>query len=285
MSFVLCPDSYDLLFRLYFRVFVPLSARNADCVITDSQASRQDICRICKVSPEKVIVVPLGVTPDWFALNDSDTLSANIPEHIRNHRFVLAIGELTPRKNLARLIQAFAHLTRQALPYIPHLVLVGPAIRKLHKQHADRLKMQLEADGSEDRVHFLGVVPQSTLVALMRRAEALAFVSLHEGFGLPILEAMACGTPVLSSAVSSMPEVAGEAALLVNPKDVSEIADGLRRILFDQPLRQVLVEKGIARVKQFTWERTARGTIAVYRNVIERSSFDKTPRGALGDEQ
>jgi glycosyltransferase involved in cell wall biosynthesis len=172
--------------------------------------------------------------------------------------YILAVGNLQPRKNLLRLIEAFAQLITERR--IPHqLVLAGKA--KWRESDIHRTVRRL---GIEDRIVFTGRVPDEDLACLLNGAELFVYPSLYEGFGLPVLEAMACGTPVVTSNCTSIPEVAGDAALLVDPYRVDELADAIHHVLSDESLRARLREKGLARSQMFSWRQTARKTWTAY---------------------
>jgi len=178
--------------------------------------------------------------------------------HIRGE-YVLYVGTLQPRKNLGRLLEAVALLRKEARRgEAPSLIIAG---RKGWLY--DPVFQQVERLGLEGEVVFPGYVPQEDLPALLSGARLFVFPSLYEGFGLPVLEAMACGTPVVCSNVSSLPEVAGDAALLVDPLDVEGMAEAMNRLLQDEGLRAELVERGYRQVRRFSWERCARATLAV----------------------
>jgi glycosyltransferase involved in cell wall biosynthesis len=171
---------------------------------------------------------------------------------------VLAVGNLEPRKNLVRLVRAYAAL-RQSGAISHQLVIVGQA----HWQ-GSVVSREAKELGLAGEVVFTGYVPTDDLVALYNAATTFVYPSLYEGFGLPILEAMSCGTPVITSNVASMPEVAGEAALLINPRSVEDLAQALGRVLADETLRYELEEKGLHQASQFSWEQTARLTLQAY---------------------
>ena len=179
-----------------------------------------------------------------------------------DRRYVLAGGSLEPRKNLPRLIAAFALLAREPDMGDVRLVLAGA-----RQRGAGAVEAAVSEHGLTDKVVLTGFVTDAELAALMRGAACFAYVSLYEGFGLPVLEAMAQGPPVVTSKVSSLPEVAGDAALLVDPYDPESIADGMRRVLTDANLAASLREKGAARAGTFSWERTAAEHVRVYREV------------------
>jgi glycosyltransferase involved in cell wall biosynthesis len=187
-------------------------------------------------------------------------LRYNLPE-----KFILFVGTIEPRKNLSRLIQAVAQLRRRGCA--TRLVLVGPNGWLVNGS----LEQEIETLGVKDVVQNLGYVPQEDLPGLYSLATVFAFPSLYEGFGLPPLEAMACGTPVLTSQDSAMAEICGEAALLVDPHSAEAIADGLATLLQDADLRDCLRQRGLVQVQQYSWERTARETAVVYQKVLNGS--------------
>jgi glycosyltransferase involved in cell wall biosynthesis len=244
----------------YLRSVVPRSVRRADRVIAISEATRDDLITLYGTPPDKVIAVPLGVDarfgPDRDAGQES-ALRARLA--IPPGPFVLTVGTMQPRKNHRRLVEAMARL-RADVP----LVIAGGS-----GWGYDDVRREVERLGMAERVIFAGFVDDADLPTLYRAAAVFAYPALYEGFGLPVLEAMACGTPVVTSRVSSLPEVAGEdAALLVDPLDVDAIAGVLDRLLGDGGLRARCRERGIERAATFTWERTARETWAVYESLL-----------------
>ena len=171
--------------------------------------------------------------------------------------FILYVGTVEPRKNLARLIEAFARITQR----YPDLLLAIAGKRGWLCDDLDALVQRL---GLQDRVRFLGFIEESEKPILIRAARLFAYPSLYEGFGIPVLEALSCGTPVLSSNASSMPEIAGDAALLVEPTSTSQIAEALRILLEDEGLRMSMIARGFKRALQFDWRSTAEQTLKVY---------------------
>jgi glycosyltransferase involved in cell wall biosynthesis len=221
-------------------------------------------------------VIPNALDPRYVALA---TDAAGRTERKRlleryqvSDRYVLYAGTIKPQKNIPRLIEAFSVL-RGELASHPHysdlrLIIIGDDIA----QHPSvrRAVHQMRVGGA---VRFLGFVPQDTLQAFYESAELFAFPSLYEGFGLPPLEAMACGTPVLTSNVSSLPEVVGDAAVTVNPENVFEIARGMKEMLLDPKLRETLIARGKERINRFSWHQTARDVLATYREVAGRPAM------------
>jgi glycosyltransferase involved in cell wall biosynthesis len=257
------PETYDPA-DLQMQKLAARSARRAWHVIASSQATARDL-RGLGLHPERVTVVHLGVSPSFRP--DGPPLA---PEAFPGAErlaggYLLYNGGLGPRKNLRRLLLAYGQLP--AAMSAPPLVLCGKMTR-----YGEALAAEARATGLADQVLFPGYLPDELLPSLYRSAILLVYPSLYEGFGLPILEAMACGTPVITSDTSSMPEVAGDAALLVDPGSVDAIASALRQVLLDMGLRQSLCQRGLARSRQFTWERTARETAAVYRQMGRRTS-------------
>jgi glycosyltransferase involved in cell wall biosynthesis len=248
----------------YARLMMASAIRRSALVFTVSQASRADILRFYPwADPEKVHVVPNAIDTELL----SDPGPAEM-ERVRERyqirgRFVLFAGNVKPHKNLERLIRAFALVRQQGGHDDLGLVLSGDDVSRYGS-----LRRAAEAAGVRQEVRFFGFVPPSTLAALYRMASVFAFPSLYEGFGLPPLEAMACGTPVVTSRLSSLPEVVGDAALLVDPYRVEDIAGGIA-LLLDQPqLRSSLIEKGLARARAFSWERSVRAIHAGYMRAL-----------------
>jgi glycosyltransferase involved in cell wall biosynthesis len=233
-----------------------------DAVITVSRQSCQDLIKYLPVNPKKINVIPEAASLHFHPLNEAEYLPA-LERHGIRRPYILSVGSLEPRKNLLRLLEAYARLEGSR----PSLVIAGA--RNYWK--SSPVVETVSRLGLEQHVRFTGYVEDADLPALYSAASLFVFPSLYEGFGLPVLEAMACGTPVVTSSVSSLPEVAGDAALLVDPRDVDAIASAMRRILDDSDLAADLRARGLARAAQFSWERTARETLAVYEKVLGKS--------------
>ena len=253
------PGAHPLLDRLYLNLSTRYNARAARRVIAVSQATQDDLVQHYGLEPDKITVVYSGWDERMQPVEDEATIEGvKARYHIRGE-YVLYVGTLQPRKNLGRLLEAVALLRKRAQRgEAPGLVIAG---RKGWLY--DQIFQQVERLGLESEVLFPGYVPQEDLPALLSGARLFVFPSLYEGFGLPVLEAMACGTPVVCSNVSSLPEVAGDAALLVDPLDVKDMAEAMNRLLQDEGLRTELVERGYRQVRQFSWDRCARETLAV----------------------
>ena len=261
------PEAYDPLFLAFFKRFVPSSARRATSIITDSEFSRRDIVRYCRVPARKVHVAHLGVAPG-FAAQDPHVARAYIERQygVDARPIVLFVSELNPRKNVANLVRAFAQVRRSHGNPPCQLLLVG---EKRDPAYYQQLVDLINQEHLTSDVRFMGYVPSEDLPAFYSAASVFAYVSLYEGFGLPAIEAMMSGVPVLASNRTSLPEVVGDAGVLVDPDDVSGMADGLRALLADDALRSRLVAAGYKRSEMFTWERTAQITHRVYEQALK----------------
>jgi glycosyltransferase involved in cell wall biosynthesis len=251
------PGAHSHFQRLYLDWSTRASALAATLVLADSCVTRDDLMRFYAVPESKIVVVYPGRDQ---ALHPVDPAPVRAKYRLPDD-YILHVGTLQPRKNLVRLIDAI-QIANLQLPTSPvQLLLVGKpgwlASPILAKAHA-----------SPDTVRLLHYVPDADLAGLYSGARALAFPSLYEGFGFPVLEAMACGTPVICSNTASLPELAGDAALLVDPTDTSALASAIVRVLSDSALRAALIAKGLAQVRQFSWARTARETL----EVLERAA-------------
>jgi len=242
----------------YARTSIALAARRATRIMTVSESSKRDILRMVDAPADKIDVIynaydeRFGVEP-----REEDVLRVRERYQLQDP-FILYAGNVKPHKNLERLIEAFHLVRARGLDQVK-LVLIGDDISKYAA-----LRRAVHQHQLHKYVRFLGYLPEDTLAALYRLAGVFVFPSLYEGFGLPPLEAMASGTPVVTSNVSSLPEVAGDAAVLVDPYDPGAIADGIERVLTDQALRDDLRRKGLARAKQFSWDQSVRRIREIY---------------------
>jgi len=237
------------------------AARRSDRILTVSEASKRDILHFFNVPPEKISVV-YNAIDERFWIEPPEEEVERVRERFQLHqRFVLYVGGIKPHKNLVRLIEAFAELRKGEFEELK-LLIIGDEISK-----APALRRAVHIHKLHKHVRFLGFLPDETLAALYRLAAVFVFPSLYEGFGLPPLEAMASGTPVVTSNVSSLPEVAGDAAVLVDPYDPHAIADGIYRVLTDEQLRKDLRHRGVARAGMFSWEQSVRRVRKIYAEV------------------
>jgi glycosyltransferase involved in cell wall biosynthesis len=265
MTLWLYPEFHYYKRLISMRPLIPLAARRAEAIITVSHSAKNDIVNILRIPKHKVHVIYEAPSPDFRPLPGGETLEDVRAAYRLPERFILFVGTLEPRKNLVRLLRAFAQLRHNGL-VSHHLVLVGSEGWKTGQIHQTIEAMQLQ-----DVVHRLGYVPRSDLIALFNLADVLSFPSLYEGFGLPIVEAMACGTPVLTSRRGALEEVAGSAAEYVDPLDVDSIATGLCRVLTSPERQAELRGLGFETVRRFSWKTAAEQTRQVYNNVLERS--------------
>jgi len=242
----------------YHRYYVPQVLKQAQHIICNSQSTADDIIRFCQIPSSKISPILLGYDSQHFQASSGIGQRSPNPPY---PPYFLYIGRQDPYKNISRLISAFAHLQSQS-EY--QLWLSGPS----DKRYTPALKKQVQELGIADRVKFLDYVPYDDLPKVISGAIALVFPSLWEGFGLPVLEAMACGTPVITSNLSSLPEVAGDAAILVDPYRVAEITDAMQAIANDAGLRSHLSQLGLQRAKQFSWEKTGQATVEVLQRFL-----------------
>ncbi len=239
------PQWFSITQRLYCSYYIRAVIKQSKHVICDSIATAEDLSRFLEVTEDKITVIPLAYDNKSFCFFDSPT-----------QNYFLYLGRHNPHKNLERLINAFA-----ALPNCKdyELWLAGPSDRR----YTPVLKAQVDQLGIAHQVKFLDYIPYSELPKIINEAIALVFPSLWEGFGLPVLEAMACGTPVITSNLSSLPEVAGDAAILINPYNTAEITEAMQAIATDSGLRSRLSSQGITHSQQFSWEKTGKATAEV----------------------
>jgi glycosyltransferase involved in cell wall biosynthesis len=250
----------------YARFMMGQAIRKSALVFTVSEASRADILRFYPATdPAKVHVVPNAIDAELLHDPGPEETERVRERYQLRGRFVLFAGNVKPHKNLERLIRAFARVKAREGNEDLGLVLIGDDVGRYNS-----LRRTAEEAGVRHEVRFFGFVPHHTLSALYRMANVFAFPSLYEGFGLPPLEAMACGTPVVTSRISSLPEVVGEGALLVDPYDEEAIAHGISRLLDDEDLRQRLVARGLERAAAFSWERSVRQIHAGYLKALGR---------------
>ena len=259
LGFRFFPEAHPRRQRRYLDVSTRWSARVAAHILADSQATRDALVREYGIAPAKITVAYPGYDQTLRPVRDPQSLARVRARYDIPGPYILYLGRIQPRKNLARLVHAFARL----LPRYPdlNLVLAGPT-----GWLAEPLLERVKSLGLEERVRLPGYIAEEDKAALISGARLFAYPSLYEGFGFPVLEAQACGTPVLTGAASSLPEVAGDGALLIDPLDEEALAEGLARLLEDTSLRQTLVAKGEANLQRFSWERAAQ-TVA---EVMER---------------
>ena len=257
----LFPQNLPMAARWYWSKWLPSTVRFADAIIADSQATKTDILRLLPKTSVDVHVIYLGVD-EHFTPQAEDRIEIVKAAYGLVNDYILFVGTLEPRKGIDTLIDAFARLSGGTSA---DLVLVGK-----RGWHWEPILRQIEDSQLQERVHVLDYVREDDLPALFSGALALALPSRYEGFGLPVLEAMACGTPVVCTNVASLPEVAGDAAVLVPPDDPVALADALQGLVRDRSMAQDYAALGQAYVQRFRWEETARQTLKVYESVLAR---------------
>jgi glycosyltransferase involved in cell wall biosynthesis len=272
LAFEHLPETFTRRGKAQLRLTVRRTARHAAHILTVSEFSRQDIIKTYHLPPGKITVTHNGCEAQFTPQPAAEREAATIKQKFGIARdYLLAVGSLQPRKNLVRLLRAYAQLREQQPDFQLQLVIVGRQLWLYQEILREIRQQNFVAD-----VIVTGYASDADLPALYRSAVALLYPSLFEGFGLPPLEAMACGTPVITSNSSSLPEVVGDAALLVNPYDESELAQAMWRITNDAALRSQLSQAGLQQAKRFTWAAAAEKTWAVYQAIIEQYSHLET---------
>jgi glycosyltransferase involved in cell wall biosynthesis len=250
---------------LFRKSMVYTSAHKADCIIANSISNRDDIVRYLRVPSEKVVIIHEAVNKDQFRTDiPEEETSRRLRDKGVRKPFILNVSALWAYKNQLNVVQAYAKLVREK--GIPHdLVFVGGSDDQ--PDYAAKVRASVRECGLEDRVHFVGYLPHSEIIHFYCSADAFVYPSLFETFGLTLLEAMACGVPIVCSNRGSLPEIVAGAGLLVNPESVCEIAAAIEGVLQDSSLRETLVQKGFRRLQDFSWEKTAEQTRDVYLRV------------------
>lgn len=258
LSFMHFPEAFPVAQRWYLTSQTVRSVRRARRVITISESGRQDVHRFFGVPLARIDVVYPGVDTVYRPLPPEEVAAFRERQDLAD-RYVLHVGTLQPRKNITTLIEAFA----QAAPPDVMLILVGGKGWLF-----DKVFSRVQALGLQDRVRFTGYVPDEDLPLWYNASSVLAFPSLYEGFGMPVVEAMACGTPVVAANSSSLPEAVGEADLLFAPQNVAELADRLTAVLHNPDLAATMREKGLLQAQKFSWEKAGRETAVVYQKAL-----------------
>jgi glycosyltransferase involved in cell wall biosynthesis len=264
LAIVRFPKKFRRWHRTFTRYVLPRLARSVDAIVTASEASKRDLIDLLGVPPDRINVIPCGIDGGFTPVHDDDPRLRDVSRRYSlPPAYAITVGAIEPRKNLAGLFRAVKLLSERRELRDLQLIHVGPV-----GWHADDVPRTVTSLGLEDRVRFLGYVSIEDLASLYQLARVSVYPSLFEGFGLPVLEAMASGCPVVTSNCSSMPEVAGGAAVLVDPTNVESIAEGLGRVWQDEQLRRELIARGLARAARFTWDATASETLKLYDRVL-----------------
>ncbi|MCX7860389.1 MAG: glycosyltransferase family 4 protein [Chloroflexus sp.] len=259
LAFIRFPQTFRAYNRIYLDLATRLSARRASRILAVSEHTKNEVVGLLGIPPERVVVTP-NAARSHFRPPAPAAIEQLRARHGLPERFVLYVGTLEPRKNLTTLLEAFA-LASRSVPNVP--LVIGGGKGWMYEPIFARLE-QLHL---RDRVKFAGYIPEEELPLWYAAATVFVFPSIYEGFGMPPLEAMACGTPVITSNTSSLPEVVGDAGLMVSPSDTVALAEAIRRLLTDADLRAELRQRGLARARRFSWAETAAKTLAAYQAV------------------
>jgi glycosyltransferase involved in cell wall biosynthesis len=262
ISFRRHPRWFPVKHAALLNLLIPLAILLARRVITGSEHTKREMVELYGTDPEKIAVTPYAADPIYRPMPREQAREAVRERFNLRQPYILSVGVLQPRKNLPRLVQAYARIARE----VPQqLVLVGK-----EGWAFETLRRRVAGSGVSSRIRFTGYVADADLPPLYAAADLFVYPSLYEGFGLPPLEAMACGTPVVTSDTTSIPEVVGDAAVRVDPLNVDGLAGAMVEVLTSPEQRGGLIERGLQRAAQFTWEATARATLGVYEEVLGR---------------
>ncbi len=262
LSFVRVPETASPSLKAYLDRVVPRSVKNANHILADSKATKNDLIEIYHTPADKITVLLSGVDERFKPIENQDFLN-NVRQKygLTELDYVLSVGTVQPRKNYSRIILALKQLHNQGI-HIHYAIAGGKGWLE------DEMYQTIKETSLEEYVHLLGFVDDQDLPALYSASSCLVITSLYEGFGLPILESMACGTPVITSNLSSLPEVAGEAGILIDPYNVDELVKNLKTILQNTAYKDQLTQAGYEQVKKFTWEKSAQHLKSVYENLL-----------------
>lgn len=264
LSFVRMPELIEKKNLQFLNRWIPYSLERASRILVVSEFTKRELMELFSVPEEKIVVAPNGVSAEFVPITDEQELNLVKAKYQLPASFLLAVGTLEPRKNLSLIIEALSILKEQKTQ-VPPLVLVGPPG---WNQEVTRLKQLVQEKGLQESVRFLFYVDRADMAAIYSAAKMLLFPSLYEGFGLPVLEAFACATPVISTNAASLPEVTGDAAMSLAPNDPQEWSRAIETLWEDATKQNQLVLKGLELAKKFTWERTAQKTLEAYEQAI-----------------
>lgn len=264
MTFFVYPEMHKGIKVLVFKKFISLGVKFADSLITVSESTKRDMITYLGKSEQinsKSKVIPLGCSPLYNNLMDKVRYKKTKQKFNIDEKYLLFVGALEPRKNISNLIKACSEILNQ-----DKIILVIVGKEGWYYESIYDIVMQLNL---EHKIKFTGFISESEKIDLLRGAEVFIYPSFYEGFGLPVLEAMNCGVPVITSNISSLPEVAGDAAILVNPNDVEQLTYTINLVITSKDLKEEMIEKGYGQAQQFTWKRCAKDTLSVYNSLIK----------------
>ncbi len=263
ISVLKMPEYFSSWFRNYARILLPRSAHSASHILTISEFSKQEIVNFLGIPEEKITVTYLDVAPRFMVLDEAQTASL-LAKYEISSPFILSVCTLEPRKNILRLVQSYAQLKKRGFPH--QLIHIGSK----GWQYAEILA-EVERLGLQNDVLFLNHIPLDELVVFYNKADVFVYPSLYEGFGLPVLEAMRCGCPVITSNTSSLPEIIGSAGVMVDPLSTLQIAEALESVLSSSTKIQTMNLAGLEQAKKFSWQRCAHETMMVYQQVYNKT--------------
>jgi glycosyltransferase involved in cell wall biosynthesis len=261
MTFFAYPELHTVTKRIFFPLAIKINAKFSDGLIAGSENSKKDTLKFNQVPEQKIHVVPYGIDKGFSPISDRQLLDKCRIKYNLPQDFILYVGLIEPRKNIPSLLRAYHKLTLE--DQVPFLVIAGRPGWGI-----EEVNHYIDALNLKDKVHFTGYVDREDLPMIYNLATIFVYPSIYEGFGFPPLEAMACGTPTITTAISSMPEFVGDACLLVPPQDDEALYQAIKKLLYNKDLQQDLSIKGHQQASQFTWERTARETLEVYQKVM-----------------
>lgn len=263
MAYLIYPDKFTMWYRIYLKLWVPISTKKAKKIIAISKNTKNDIIKYLKIPEDKIDVVYCGVDSSFNNTENINLAESILKKHnLSNKKYILYVGTMEPRKNLVTLLKAFRlFLDEYKLNY--DLVIVGQK-----GWLYDDIFKTLETLRLNKNVFFTGVVTDEELPFIYKGASLFVYPSIYEGFGLPVLEAMTCGVPVITSNTSSLPEVIGDAGITIDPMDIKSLSKSMHKVLTDKNTRDLMISKGLERAKLFTWENAAKKTIEIYKDIL-----------------
>ncbi len=262
MASWLFPEKFRLIHRIVYSWFVPSFAKNADRIIAVSESTKKDLVRLFGMPEDKITVVYEGTNELFKPAKDAGLLERIREKYGLPEKYILYVGILEPRKNISALIRAYG-LMKDSREVEHKLVIVGNK-----GWMCDEIFKTVQSLRLEDEVIFTGYIADKELPLVYNSAELFVYPSTYEGFGLPPLEAMACGVPVITSNISSLPEVTGDAAILINPDNADELSAAMAKVISSSSLRESMINKGFERVKMFSWKKAAEETLEVYKDIL-----------------
>jgi glycosyltransferase involved in cell wall biosynthesis len=261
MTFYTLPKVHTFFKRLLFKIYMKISSKIADKIVTVSESTAKDVEKILDVSSNKTCVTYNAKKDMYKPINNQENIVEVCSKYNIRDNYVLFVGTLEPRKNIKTLIKSYSKLIKEINKEIK-LVVVGKK-GWMYKEIFELMRSL----GIDNQVIFTGFADLEDLPYLYNGAEVFVYPSIYEGFGIPVLEAISCGTPTITSNVSSMPEVIGDAGITVNPNDVDELKDAIKRIIEDDDLKEQFRKQGIEQAKKFTWKNCAKDTLQVYKKI------------------